>query len=97
MHEVVDLPGEEYQLKLTTKRLISGRCQVKFSASVTSQKELYGYVLVEADHKLKEVVGNIREKLNLIKSNKDFQHIHLYSIGKNRQADMSFMIFDRAN
>ncbi len=83
-----------YKLKLSTKKLNSGKCQVKFYASVKERKDLYGYVLVDSDKTLKDVVSRIQDKLNVIRSSREFQHIHLYSIGKSVQDDMNFIIFD---
>lgn len=83
-----------YNLKLTTKKLRSGKCQVKFYATLREKKDLYGYVLVDADKTLKDVVVNIKEKLFEIKQTKDFHHLPLYSIGKSGREDLNFIIFD---
>jgi len=85
---------DDYALKLYSKKLKSGKCQVKFYASIKERKDLYGYVLVDADKTLKDVVINIREKLRTIRQTKEFHHLHLYSIGKIGRDDMNFMIFD---
>lgn len=86
---------DEYKLRISSKRLNSGKCQVKFHAYAVHQKNLYGYVLVDSDRTLKEVVVKIREKLMSIQQARDFHHIHLYSIGQRSQEDeLSFMVFD---
>lgn len=85
---------DNYKLKITSKRLKSGKCQVKFSATVREQKDMYGYVLVDADRTLKEVVVGIREKLHTIRQTRDFHNLHLYSIGKNGNDALNFIIFD---
>lgn len=85
---------DTYKLKLTSKKLRSGKCQVKFYATVRERKELYGYVLVDSEKTLKDVVVNIKEKLHTIRQTKDFHHLHLYSIGKSGRDDLNFMIFD---
>ncbi len=96
MEMVQDITYDDfYHLRLSSKKLNSGRCQVKFSATIDRKKDLYGYVLVESDHTLKDVVSRIKEKLITIKHNKDFQQIHLFSIGKEKQDDMRFIIFDK--
>ena len=51
--------SDTYKLRLSSKKLDSGKCQVKFFATVRGNKDLYGYVLVEADQTLKEVVNGI--------------------------------------
>ncbi|MFY0606833.1 MAG: hypothetical protein JXR10_08960 [Cyclobacteriaceae bacterium] len=84
----------EYALKLKSKKLKSGKCQVKFFATIQERKDLYGYVLVDANKTLKDVVINIKEKLNTIRQTREFHHLHLYSIGKSGKDDMNFIIFD---
>ena len=84
-----------YRLKISSKKLNSGKCQVKFFATVKSQKDLYGYVLVDGDQTLKDVISRIKTKLTAISHTRDFHHIHLYSIGKSTQDDLGFIIFDR--
>ncbi|MDH5609596.1 MAG: hypothetical protein OEY56_08950 [Cyclobacteriaceae bacterium] len=83
-----------YKLRLSSKKLTSGKCQVKFYATVYGQRELYGYVLVDADQTLREVVERIREKLVTIRQSRDFHQIHLFSIGKRSPEALNFLIFD---
>ncbi|MEQ9303500.1 MAG: hypothetical protein RJQ14_06245 [Marinoscillum sp.] len=85
---------DDYRLKLTSKKLRSGKCQVKFFANVRERKDMYGYVLVDADKTLKDVVVTIKEKLRTIRQTREFHHLHLYSIGKTGRDDMNFIIFD---
>ncbi|MFY0690164.1 MAG: hypothetical protein JXQ90_23525 [Cyclobacteriaceae bacterium] len=87
--------SDSYRLKLTSKKLNSGKCQVKFFATIREKKDMYGYVLVDASKTLKDVVVHIKEKLNTIRQTKDFHHIHLYSIGKVQREEFSFIIFDK--
>jgi uncharacterized UPF0160 family protein len=86
--------SDDYKLKLSSKKLSSGKCQVKFYATVRGQRDLYGYVLVEADQTLKEVVTSIKRKLITIHHTRDFHHIHLYSIGKQVHDPLNFIVFD---
>ena len=83
-----------YKLKLSSKKLRSGKCQVKFHARVRDRRDLHGYVLVEANQTLKNVVSQIKERLWTIHQTNDFHHIHLYSIGKHDQKDISFIFFE---
>lgn len=85
---------DDYSLKLTSKKLKSGKCQVKFFAKVREKKDMYGYVLVDAEKTLKDVVVTIKEKLRTIRYTREFHHLHLYSIGKEGKDDMNFIIFD---
>lgn len=86
--------SDRYKLKLSSKKLRSGKCQVKFYATVRDKKDLHGYVLVESDQTLKSVVNGIKDRLHTIHESVDFQHIHLYSIGKRSQENMGFIFFD---
>ena len=86
--------SDHYKLRLSSKKLQSGKCQVKFYATVQGHKDLYGYVLVESDKTLKEVVSGIKEKLTTIHHSRDFHHIHLYSIGRQQPDPFNFIVFD---
>ncbi|MFT6865628.1 MAG: hypothetical protein ACJA08_000451 [Cyclobacteriaceae bacterium] len=83
-----------FKLKITSKKLRSGKCQVKFFATVRERRDMYGYVLVDAKRTLKEVVSGIRDKLHTINHTRDFHNLHLYSIGKTGKDDLNFIIFD---
>ncbi|WP_258104641.1 hypothetical protein [Marinoscillum sp. MHG1-6] len=83
-----------YKLKLTSKKLRSGKCQVKFFATIRERRDMYGYVLVDAQRTLKEVVSSIRDRLHTIHQTRDFHNLHLYSIGKTGKDDLNFIIFD---
>ncbi|MEQ8713558.1 MAG: hypothetical protein RIC80_11115 [Cyclobacteriaceae bacterium] len=83
-----------YNLKLSSKRLKSGKCQVKFSALLNRRKQLYGYMLVNADDTLKEVVTSIKSRLDLVKDRDTIHHINLYSVGKRSSLTDNFIVFD---
>ena len=85
---------DQYKIKITSKKLHSGRCQVKFYASIADRKQLYGYVLVNAEETLKNVVERIRGRLDRMSTRDSFHHINLYSIGKRDADDLNFIIFD---
>ena len=86
--------GGDYKLRLTSKKLTSGKCQVKFYASVEASRKLYGYILADAGESLKDVVVKIINRLNRMKSRDSFHHINLYSIGKRSNQDTNFIVFD---
>ena len=67
---------DDYSLKLTSKKLQSGKCQVKFYANVHDRRDMYGYVLVDSDKTLKDVVIKIKEKLRTIRQTREFHHNH---------------------
>ena len=83
-----------YDLKIESKRLISGNFQVKFFARLRLKKFFYGYILVDAACSLKEAILKISNNLFLIQSQKDFRQRHLYSIGKFSKLDLNLIIFD---
>ncbi len=83
-----------FKLKISSKKLNSGRFQVKFFATVKNDKELYGYVLVEASETLKSVIHKIRKRLKILDQTHDYQHFHLYDVGKESQDNPNFLIFE---
>ncbi len=86
--------GGDYRLKLSSKKLKSGKCQVKFYASVERKKNLYGYVLADAGETLTDVITKITSRLDQVKKRDSFHHINLYSIGKRSTEDANFLVFD---
>lgn len=84
----------DYKLRLVSKKLSSGRCQVKFFAKLPGKRELYGYVLAEAHDTLKGVVENIVMTLRNVRSHSDFRHKHLYTIQKVDRMYENIIIFD---
>lgn len=84
----------DYSLKLSSKKLKSGKCQVKFYATVRTNKNMYGYVLAEAEETLREVVGKIKLRLDQVKNRDSFHHINLYTIGKRQPNDTNILIFE---
>ena len=86
--------GGNYKLKLSSKKLKSGKCRVKFHASMEKSKRLYGYILADAGESVKDVVNKIVNRLNSVKSRDNIHHINLYSIGKRSQSDTNFIVFD---
>lgn len=86
--------GGNYKLKINSKKLKSGRCQVKFRATVDPKHSMYGYVLAESGEKLAAVVEKIVTKLDQVRNRDNYHHINLYRIGRPNQLDTNFMIFD---
>ena len=81
------------KLKLQSKKLQSGKVQVKFSASSSGRKSCYGYVLTDAESTLKEVVNWIQWKLELLENADQYYHEHLYSLNKSKFDGSKFMVF----
>jgi hypothetical protein len=83
-----------YKLKLCSKKLDSGKFQVKFYASKgTQDQDLYGYVLVDAKDTLKRVVTTIKSRLNLMEEADEYYHTHLYAVRKAPPPKSDFIIF----
>lgn len=95
MADVADFSYSDdgYRLRLIPKKLSSGKCQVKFYARMPERKEMYGYVLTNADDTLKGVVAEIITRLKIIRRTSDYKHINLFSIGKSNTLD-NIIIFD---
>ena len=81
------------KLKLQSKKLQSGKVQVKFSASSSGRKSCFGYVLTDAESTLKEVVNWIQWKLELLENADQYYHEHLYSLNKSKFDGSKFMVF----
>ena len=86
--------GGEYKLKITSKKLKSGKCQVKFHAMLEQQKKMYGYVLADSGETLKNVVEKIVERLEKVRNRDNFHHINLYSIGGASTLGSNMVMFD---
>jgi hypothetical protein len=83
-----------YKLKLCSKKLDSGKFQVKFYASKgTQDQDLYGYVLVDAKDTLKRVVTTIKSRLDLMEEADEYYHTHLYAVRKAPPPKSDFIIF----
>ena len=87
--------GTTYKLKIISKKLASGKCQVKFYASQSNQRSLYGYTLVEAQATLKDVVESITRKLDHRQQSDNYDLRQMYSLAREEEDDATnFMIFD---
>lgn len=86
--------NRQFSLKLYSKKLASGKCQVKFYANTNDRKCLYGYTLVEAEDTLKDVVKTITEKLKQKQKIGSYYHAHLFQLGKKQEDWANFMIFE---
>lgn len=83
-----------YKLKLYSKKLRSGKCQIKFIISSSSQRGLYGYMLVESGSTLREVVSTIEHEIRYIEQRDSYYHSHLYNLAnKPRRKDL-ILIFN---
>ena len=81
------------QLKIESKRLKSGKCQVKFQTNGMLTDDYYGYALVEGEKTLREVIGEIKSKLNKVGDLDNYYQRNLYSIKRDRIHENDFVIF----
>ncbi|PIB35062.1 hypothetical protein BFP72_06455 [Reichenbachiella sp. 5M10] len=86
--------GGDYKLRLSSKKLKSGKCQVKFHASLETKKNMYGYVLADSGETLRNVVEKIYLRLDQFKNKRNAHHINLYSIGQHCSKDNGIIMFD---
>lgn len=84
--------GEEegMPLKIYSKKLPSGKCQVKFYAG---QNAWYGYVLVEPGRTLRDVVKEIQQILHDSRSPALYYQQNLYNLAAPRQEKSHIMLF----
>ncbi len=81
------------QIKIESKKLKSGKCQVKFFTDGLLKDDFYGYALVEGDKTLTEVVREIKARLNNVGNINNYYHQNLYSIKRDRSRVENFVIF----
>jgi len=84
----------DYKLKLLSKRLKSGKCQIKFFVSSDTRKSMYGYLLAESDTTLKEVVGLIENKVKSLDSANQYYQSHLYNLASRSNKADQILIFN---
>ena len=84
---------EGLQLKIESKKLKSGKCQVKFRTCGLLKDDFYGYALVEGDKTLTEIVHEIKSKLVRIGKIDDYYQQNLYSIERNLPMQQNFVIY----
>lgn len=74
---------QDIRVKLSSKRLGTSRCQVRFSAEQPElRKNTKGHMLVDANLTLKEVVSIIKERISLMADHQLQHHANFYSIGR---------------
>lgn len=83
-----------YKLRITSKKLNSGRFQVKFFATIQQRKQMYGYLLVESNETLKSVIAKIRRRLKVLDQTSEYRHFHLFNVGQQHQDESNFMFFE---
>lgn len=94
MQETYSENRGDYQLRIESKRLQSGKCQVKFYIANAPEQNMYGYALVESSRTLKEVVGQIKFLLNRVGRYENYYQSNLFSINRtNSKFKDNFVLF----
>ena len=86
---------DDFKLKLSSKKLHSGRHQVKFEVKNSKKRKLYGYLLAEPNSTLTEVVEKILKRINALNERDEYYHGHLYSMVAVEKHDDDIMIFEK--
>ena len=86
---------ETQKLKIYSKKLSSGKSQVKFFLTSKKGKAYYGYMLVESGKTIRYVMETILHKLKDIADPERYYHQHLYHIGDKSNFDPSFLLFSK--
>lgn len=81
------------QIEIESKKLKSGKCQVKFFTKGLLEEDFYGYALVEEDKTLVEIVSQIKSKLKRIGNVNSYYQQNLYSMKRDRLHVEDFVIF----
>jgi len=84
---------EGLQIKIESKKLQSGKCQVKFQTHGMLSEDFYGYALVEGEKTLRDVIMEIKVKLSRVGKLDNYYQRNLYSIKRDRIHENDFVIF----
>ena len=85
------------KIKIYSKKLPSGNCQVKFYLTTQNGNPYYGYILVEPGKTVRYIVETILKKLDGIDQPDEYYHKHLYNVGTRSIFDSTFMVFNQLN
>jgi hypothetical protein len=84
---------DHFRIRLASKKLSSGKYQIKFYAIVHG-KDTYGYLLVDAKDLLIDVVKTIRKRLIEKEKRGDYHHSNLYNMTHVHADQSNFMLFN---
>ena len=82
------------KLRITSKLLPSGKCQVKYSFQIEADRLLYGYLLEDKGTTLKDVVKKIEYRVKGISNPDHFFHEHLYKLESRTTQKQPVLIFN---
>jgi hypothetical protein len=84
----------DYKLKISSKKLVSGRFQINFSTE-GFEDGYYGYLLAEAKTPVREVVEKIGRHLDALNHSDRYFQRNLYSLGNRKSNSGKILIFKR--
>lgn len=84
---------EGLQIKIESKILKSGKCQVKFITDGLLGEDFYGYFLTEGNKPLTDMVREIKNRLTKVGNVNNYYQQHLFSINRDRPKTEDFVIF----
>jgi hypothetical protein len=87
------LTTEAYRIRIFSKKLSSGKCQVKFYLKSNKKTPYYGYLLVDSGRTVNDVIEMIYTKLKKIDQPDLYFHDHLYNLQRKSKNDPDFMLF----
>jgi hypothetical protein len=82
------------KIRIFSKRLSSGNCQVKFFLDSRWGKPYYGYMLVSPGKKVSDVITYIYQKLQDIEQGVGYSHQKKAWISHKRHVEPDFMLFE---
>lgn len=83
-------------MKLCSKKLRSGKCQIKFHVTPPSSIEAssyYGYMLAESGSTLREVVRQIEEQVKQIGDKERVYQDHLFNLSRRAERQSPIYFF----
>lgn len=82
----------EYKLKLRSKKLKSGKCQIRFELFERRRSSYYGYILSEGKTPLREIIQVIYSKIRLIQYGDSF-HDHLFHLERRKYPQQPLILY----
>jgi len=74
--------ADDMDIKIESKLLSSGRCQIKFEFLMEDGRGIYGYTLIEPTATMKDLVKHLTSNFDELLNPSYFHQKHLFSIDK---------------
>ena len=81
------------RIKIFSKRLPSGNCQVKFYVNTDNGRSYYGYMLVASGKKVSDVITLLHTKMQKIDTPDAYYHGHLFDLGRKQEFEPGFILY----